>query len=629
MSDQSVKKVKPSEKVNCNVCDKELCKNSIKKHMEICDVCEVEFCKNSLKRHKENDHNVVNTLKKKEITPKKKEETSKKNESNDHNEENMLRTIWSKVWFGNEGDAPLQSTQDIEKDMDEYYMAPEEPITTVSADEIDHLLCEKEDSLLNVALEMDNNMDGEDDWINQTNPFSSQLGQEMRRQSLQEARSCKDCKTATKELNSLRNQYNKLLIHSNNRMKAAEVQKDFLRTQTKQAQDETERNKEKWVQDVEKASEEIEQYKMLLAEKVKENMEMSKQLNIEQSPNESHENESNKTKNAKDADGDIQTFYCRACKFTSTTLVALRGHVKFVHLLCQDCNTYYKSIPELKRHIRTDHPAKSRTCEQCKLLFQNRNTLELHMKKRHSKTYTCQVCQEKFEHKNEMMKHMKNSHTERTSRLEVTKFTCIMCVHEETSEEELVKHLANVHNLVDMDIQSRQEPVKFDCPLCKHSESLEELLVKHLEKVHHLADNPSSSRAKTTQLKPNQTVPRCMNGPSCRFLRNNRCNYFHDEAAQPEEGWQEVRPRQAKHKSQQYHHQEQQPRHHQHQQKLQTQQQVHGERSDVQWCWQELRCTRGRSCRFKHPAGRPGFVIIRRKVTMEDFPPEMSQRMRN
>ena len=637
MSDINIKKVKPSEKVNCNVCDKELCKNSIKKHMEICEVCEMEFCKNSIKKHKETEHNVVNSSKKKEITPKKIEENSKKNETTKDKEERLMTKTWSKVWFGNQEDAPFQSTQDIEKDMDEYFMAPEEPITTVSADEIDHLLLEKDDSLLNVALEMDN-VDAEDDWMNQTNPFSSQLGQEMRRQSLQEIQSCKDCKTVTKELNNIRNQFNKLLIHSNSRMKAAEVQKDFLRTQNKQAQDETEKTKENWVQDVEKASEEIQEYKRLLAEKVKENMELHKQLKVEQYSDKSQKDESNKTNNIKDKDGEIKTFYCRACKFTSTTLLALRGHVKFVHLLCKDCNTYYKNIPELKRHIRTDHPAKSRTCEQCKLLFQNRNTLDLHMKKRHGRTYVCQICQEKFELKNEMMKHMKNAHTER---LEVTKFTCIMCVHEETSEEKLVKHLADVHDLVDMDIQGREEAVKFDCPLCKHSEISEELLVKHLEKIHHLADNRRNSRANTTQIKPNQTVPRCMNGPSCRFLRNNRCDYFHDEAAQPEEGWQEVRPRQVRqalhktHQQQPKQHQphQQQPKQNQQQQhqpqqhQHKPQQQVHGERPGVQWCWKELSCTRGRRCRFKHPEGRPGFVI-HRSFTVEDFPSGMSQRMR-
>ena len=247
------------------------------------------------------------------------------------------------------------------------------------------------------------------------------------------------------------------------------------------------------------------------------------------------------------------------------------------------------------------------------------------MKKRHSRTYVCQVCQEKFQHNNEMMKHMKNAHTERTSRLDVTKFKCIMCDHEEISEEQLVKHLANVHDLVDMDFQGGKETVKFDCPLCKHSDSSEELLVKHLEEVHHLADNPRSSRAKNTQLKPNQAVLRCTNGPSCRFLRDNRCNYFHDEAAQPEQGWQEVRSRQTRpgqqHQPHQQQHQQHKPEHHKHQQ-------VHGERSDVQWCWQELRCSRGRRCRFKHPAGRPGFVIHRRSLTLEDFPSGLSQRRR-
>ena len=242
MSDQSSKKMnqKVSEKVNCNVCEKELCKNSIKKHKETCDICERELCKNSKKKHKESEHGGVNSSKKKEIAQKKEEEHTRKETTKD---KEIPPTNWSKVWFGMLGDPPLQSTRDIENDMDEYFLAPEEPNTIVSTAEIEHLLIEKDDSLLDVALEFDNHVEGEEDWMNQTNPFASQLGQEMRRMSLQEVQSCKDCKKTTTELNRVRNQYNNHLVHSNKKMKAAEGQKEFLRTQYNLAQNETEKMK--------------------------------------------------------------------------------------------------------------------------------------------------------------------------------------------------------------------------------------------------------------------------------------------------------------------------------------------------------------------------------------------------
>ena len=208
----------------------------------------------------------------------------------------------------------------------------------------------------------------------------------------------------------------------------------------------------------------------------------------------------------------------------------------------------------------------------------------------------------------------------------------MMCEHNEETEDLLVKHLADVHNLHDTTDKDEQEVTKFNCALCDHSDDTEMKLVKHLEVVHELVDwrsKRTTYQTSSNQSKTNQSMPTCENGPSCRYLRQYRCRYYHKEAAQPEEEWEEVRPRNSNNRSQWQHnkHHNNQINNNQHRNEVQ---QISDSCDGVQWCRQEMNCTRGRKCKYRHPEGRPGFVIQRRNFaqTMGDFIPARDQRLR-
>ena len=110
--------------------------------------------------------------------------------------------------------------------------------------------------------------------------------------------------------------------------------------------------------------------------------------------------------------------------------------------------------------------------------------------------------------------------------------------------------------------------------------------------------------------------PMCLNGPPCRFLRQNRCNYFHPEAAEPEGGpWQDAGPRRRKQQQQS--------------EKQDRLQQGHGRLPSVSqgnalWCTWADKCCRGRRCNYKHPA------VQRRMGNMIaydlDFPEQVVQK---
>ena len=84
---------------------------------------------------------------------------------------------------------------------------------------------------------------------------------------------------------------------------------------------------------------------------------------------------------------------------------------------------------------------------------------------------------------------------------------------------------------------------------------MEHLLVKHSQKQGHAGVGKKSSPSHAAEL------PECLNGPSCRWLKDNRCNYTHSE--QP---CQTVHHRKQKKQTKQQPQQQQQeqarPRHH-------------------------------------------------------------------
>jgi hypothetical protein len=79
-----------------------------------------------------------------------------------------------------------------------------------------------------------------------------------------------------------------------------------------------------------------------------------------------------------------------------------------------------------------------------------------------------------------------------------------------------------------------------NCIICDFKAKTEEEVAKHIDVVH-LEKNEIVQPEKTKiSNKP------CKNEDSCRFLKQNRCLFFHEVAAQPEGPWEEVRSRKQK-----------------------------------------------------------------------------------
>ena len=208
-----------------------------------CDVCEKELVRGSLKKHKEVQHG------KKEEAKKKKNYTVKNDDEN------------QKVVTNVKGDENVNDSNE-EADESEFYDCLEEEIEEgelvklgnaeyerckplVSTEELESYL-PQDDSLLAEFLAVEKVAD-EKVYIEKQfgDMFRSNFAEDMRRHSLdmQSQKNCNGCYIKSAEMSKLRKQYDQMIIKTDNLLKSTEGTKLFLRKQLKLAQIEVEENK--------------------------------------------------------------------------------------------------------------------------------------------------------------------------------------------------------------------------------------------------------------------------------------------------------------------------------------------------------------------------------------------------
>ena len=108
------------------------------------------------------------------------------------------------------------------------------------------------------------------------------------------------------------------------------------------------------------------------------------------------------------------------------------------------------------------------------------------------------------------------------------KYKCLMCAEvfkdKKTFSEHKAKH------------QSELDVITFNhvCKNCNLSFGTNDDYLEHLLQKH----RPQQTKAKNTELEDVQEIEKCTNGPKCKYLKENRCNFGHNQ--QP---WKTVQPR--------------------------------------------------------------------------------------
>ena len=241
-------------------------------------------------------------------------------------------------------------------------------------------------------------------------------------------------------------------------------------------------------------------------------------------------------------------FDCALCEFKAKTRGEVDGHIRFEHLKCLTCNEHFRTVEEFKSHMTKSHKNsiwhKKKNCDLCKRCFSNWTLYEGHIKKHQCLKFTCTFCNAEFVTKATGVEHIKNC-----SKRPEESFTCHKCEFKAPTENEMSKHFDEVHlegfeTITNME-NSTNEDVTIQCIYdCDFKGKTEEEVAKHIDDIHLQIETKDQAEHKSVETKVDRSNKVCKNGETCRFLKQNRCLFFHKEAAQPEEGqWEEVRPR--------------------------------------------------------------------------------------
>ena len=233
-------------------------------------------------------------------------------------------------------------------------------------------------------------------------------------------------------------------------------------------------------------------------------------------------------------------------------------------------------IKTLKEDIKTKDALlvtsqSKKTAQTVKNTSRKENDLEISLEK-------CKVCGFSSNSRVVMNKHMESKHSC------VKVFKCLMCPLLSKSKQSFMEHKAKHQKELDV------ITMKDVCKDCNISFGSREDYLEHLLEKHRNREN-SSGTSKTNHV---QETEECQNGPSCKWLKNNRCMYEHQE--QP---WKTVHTKKKR----------QQPKQ-QHQQKEPQQQEKHPRRQTQQ---NKSECRNGptciylkyNKCSFAHKSARP------------------------
>ena len=241
-------------------------------------------------------------------------------------------------------------------------------------------------------------------------------------------------------------------------------------------------------------------------------------------------------------------FDCVMCEYKAKTRGEVDGHIRFEHLKCQTCKENFRTVEEFKSHMTKSHKNsiwhKKKNCDLCKRCFSNWTLYEVHIKKHQCLKFTCTFCNAEFVTKATGVEHIQNC----SKRPEVS-FSCHKCEFKAPTENEMSKHLDEVHLLGYETITNMEKSINNNNTIqciydCDFKAKTEEAVAKHIDEIHLEIEINDQKEHKSVKTKMDKSNSVCKNGVTCRFLKQNRCLFFHKEAAQPGDGqWEVVRPR--------------------------------------------------------------------------------------
>ena len=210
-----------------------------------------------------------------------------------------------------------------------------------------------------------------------------------------------------------------------------------------------------------------------------------------------------------------------------------------------------------KKHLKERHGIKEgKRCTQCPEILPNKHEFRKHVKDHlMDKQFFCELCKKTFGRLDDAQSHATKpcaniKQKEVVIEMEVIEESnnCNACSTTYTSNERLERHMEKDHNEMEQ---------LTDCPKCQATFKSKEDVYNHANKCTELIDpimcdgcnyeliskaglEKHRKRCQGGQAKEDYNEA-CTNGPNCRFLRQNRCLYNHEETN--DQPWEKVQHR--------------------------------------------------------------------------------------
>ena len=402
MADVDSKKVAP--KVNCGVCDKELCKGSLKRHMK-------------------DQHNS--------------EETTKKNDevSNGNQEESAKQTKDSKE---KEEESTEKAVESTERDMSNSTNTKVvHDLINLDTKELENLL-ENEEYFLDAVESLENNLCLDVDlsvnesmiaFMQDQNNYQSVFARTVELEETDKTR--KENKGRLEK--EVQNAKNTIVFLR----KCVKSLKEECTNGAKEYRGLSNRYR-KSKQSIRRLELELKETRDHLATTSKDNIVLKQKLETKVSMEKVNmDNTQDNEKILKEPKRPEFKMTCEKCDFVAKNVGELRGHEKYIHVDCHVCGKHFATVKELNRHIENVHRLKQYDCAWCKLSFPNETGFEVHRRKKHEEWFQFKSCSSKFTHKNQLLSHINKEH----------EIKCIFkeCEYKTETENQMIIHLDEEH----------------------------------------------------------------------------------------------------------------------------------------------------------------------------------------
>ena len=161
----------------------------------------------------------------------------------------------------------------------------------------------------------------------------------------------------------------------------------------------------------------------------------------------------------------------------------LNKHIKTVHadgnFKCDECGLVFKNKDYLRVHVLSVHIKRSQTpthkCESCGKMFHSQALVNEHYKRTHLvEPSTCDVCGKEFKNRSRLQNHLK-THDE--SSREKVEWKCEICDKSYTCMKSKLKEVKQIHLLT-------HEEKKFECDFCHKKYRRQKSLKAHIDADH-------------------------------------------------------------------------------------------------------------------------------------------------